>query len=132
MAEMDHQDDHHRDVADRTRIRQAKEPPRIAVAGGQPSLRHSGILLFPILIFAATITAFLVVLGAQSSSIINRLSFKAPWRGEHGSFQPLSMELHPERHVFRDPETIIFRWNISSGIRSPDGVRKQVYLVNGQ
>lgn len=44
----------------------------------------------------------------------------------------VGIELHPEDHVFRAPRTIIHNWTITSAIRSPDGVKKSVYLVNGE
>jgi FtsP/CotA-like multicopper oxidase with cupredoxin domain len=42
----------------------------------------------------------------------------------------LGIRLHPRDHVFRPPTTISHHWNITTGFRSPDGVKKQVYLVN--
>jgi FtsP/CotA-like multicopper oxidase with cupredoxin domain len=42
----------------------------------------------------------------------------------------LGIQLHPEDHVFRDPKAIAYNWTITSGFRSPDGVKKEVYLVN--
>lgn len=49
----------------------------------------------------------------------------------HGASQGmLGIPLHPEDHVSRPPKTITHHWNITSGIRSPDGVKKGVYLVN--
>jgi len=42
----------------------------------------------------------------------------------------LGIELHPEDHMSRQPTTITHHWNITSGIRYPDGVKKAVYLVN--
>lgn len=40
--------------------------------------------------------------------------------------------LHPEDHAYRASKTITYNWTITSGIISPDGVQKRVYLVNGQ
>lgn len=53
--------------------------------------------------------------------------------GESSAYQPpnLALVLHPEDHVYRQPETIRYVWNITSGFRSPDGVKKRVYLING-
>lgn len=42
----------------------------------------------------------------------------------------LGIRLHPEAHQSRLPTTITYHWNITSGYRSPDGVRKLVYLIN--
>ena len=49
------------------------------------------------------------------------------------SSQPkMAIELDPTAHVFRSPETITHHWNITSDFLSPDGVKKKIYLVNGQ
>lgn len=39
--------------------------------------------------------------------------------------------LHPEKHIFRAPQKIQLRWNITREARRPDGVLKEVYLING-
>lgn len=39
--------------------------------------------------------------------------------------------LHPEQHIYRKPKTILLGWNITKERRSPDGVVKPVYLING-
>ncbi|KAK1092608.1 hypothetical protein LTR48_004004 [Friedmanniomyces endolithicus] len=41
-----------------------------------------------------------------------------------------AFQLHPEEHTFRKPTTITQNWTVSTGLRRPDGVLKQVYLVN--
>ena len=43
-----------------------------------------------------------------------------------------SIELHPEDHVYRGPVTQHLDWVITDGYLRPDGVLKQVYLVNGK
>lgn len=43
----------------------------------------------------------------------------------------LAIALRPEQHAARKAATLTFSWNITLGTRSPDGVEKQVYLVNG-
>ena len=45
--------------------------------------------------------------------------------------ESLAIRLRPDLHRYRNPHTIEHEWTISSGIRSPDGVEKQVYLING-
>jgi FtsP/CotA-like multicopper oxidase with cupredoxin domain len=44
----------------------------------------------------------------------------------------LAVYLHPEDHIFRSPKTLSFDWHITKGFRLPDGVQKEVYLVNGR
>lgn len=50
---------------------------------------------------------------------------------EHERQKQISLALHPERHISRGPATLIFNWTVTLGTRAPDGVEKQVYLVNG-
>ncbi|GKU06594.1 multicopper oxidase family protein [Fusarium langsethiae] len=38
--------------------------------------------------------------------------------------------LNPYKHASRPPTTLVFNWTVTSGLRSPDGVQKEVYLVN--
>ena len=47
-------------------------------------------------------------------------------------FKDIVLVLHPEDHACRPPRTLTFDWQITKGFRSPDGVRKEVYLINGQ
>jgi hypothetical protein len=44
----------------------------------------------------------------------------------------VGIQLHPEEHVYREPRTLRYDWLISSEFRSPDGVRKNVYLINSK
>ncbi|RBR21890.1 uncharacterized protein FIESC28_04733 [Fusarium coffeatum] len=46
--------------------------------------------------------------------------------------EQLAYLLHPHEHAARPPTTLVFNWTITSGLRSPDGVEKHVYLVNDQ
>lgn len=56
----------------------------------------------------------------------------ADHQNEHNSVMDhLAITLHPGDHVLRGPEIVSFRWNITKGYRSPDGVKKLVYLING-
>ncbi|KAJ9634741.1 hypothetical protein H2204_006190 [Knufia peltigerae] len=42
----------------------------------------------------------------------------------------LRVILHPEEHVSRPPTTLVYNWTITKGHRWPDGVSKEVYLIN--
>ncbi|KAK3940215.1 multicopper oxidase-domain-containing protein [Diplogelasinospora grovesii] len=46
--------------------------------------------------------------------------------------QAAGIVLHPEWQINRKPVSLFFQWNISQGIRAPDGVKKRVYLVNNE
>ena len=39
--------------------------------------------------------------------------------------------LHPEDHIHREPQTIHLAWNITRGELAPDGVIREVILING-
>jgi hypothetical protein len=43
----------------------------------------------------------------------------------------LKFELHPEDHVSRDPGIRHFSWNITKATIAPNGVQKDVFLING-
>lgn len=76
-----------------------------------------------------------VVIPAQSA-VPTVTPTGAPLR-QHG-FAPQSPDdssnailLHPEDHIYRTPKAIHLSWNITLEHRSPDGVSKPVYLING-
>lgn len=48
------------------------------------------------------------------------------------SSNELTFRLHPEKHMQRKPQKFELQWNITTGVRSPDGVSKTVYMINGQ
>jgi len=43
----------------------------------------------------------------------------------------LKILLHPEEHVSRDPNNRRFSWNITKATIAPNGVQKDVFLING-
>lgn len=40
--------------------------------------------------------------------------------------------LHPKDHILRKPKSHQLEWRITKELRSPDGVEKHIYLINGQ
>lgn len=44
----------------------------------------------------------------------------------------LALQLHAAAHIHREPKLIEHDWTVSQGLRSPDGVEKLVYLINGK
>ncbi|KAK4636222.1 Laccase-1 [Fulvia fulva] len=44
----------------------------------------------------------------------------------------LSVRLHPDRHIRRAAQAIELEWNVTNDWRWPDGVAKEVYLINGE
>ncbi|KAI1608769.1 putative laccase [Exophiala viscosa] len=60
---------------------------------------------------------------------------KTPFESQHstGDYdgpEDLRIILHPEDHVNRPPTTLVYDWTITKGYRTPDGVRKSVYLID--
>lgn len=70
-----------------------------------------------------------VLLAMPLLAYVRRGGEASPASGPDG--QQLAIALHPEEHVWRDAKTLHFHWNVTLGTMSPDGVEKQVYLVNG-
>lgn len=82
---------------------------------------------------------FLFVILSRASSVLSRppqvsstLQTNKEGIDKSSPAKMLGIQLYPEKHVARPPTTLIHHWNITSGYRSPDGVRKLVYLVNEQ
>ncbi|KAI1323730.1 Cupredoxin [Xylariaceae sp. FL0255] len=51
--------------------------------------------------------------------------------GQHERAGSLDLPpLKPAHHQNRLPRTILLKWNVTKGERSPDGVKKKVYLIN--
>jgi hypothetical protein len=40
--------------------------------------------------------------------------------------------LHPKDHILREPDVLRFSWNITKATIAPDGVEKDVFLINGK
>jgi Multicopper oxidase len=49
-----------------------------------------------------------------------------------GPGRDLKLLLHPEDHVSRDPSGRHFSWNITKATVAPNGVRKEVFLINSK
>lgn len=77
---------------------------------------------------ASLITIVLIV----ALGLVTTLYTKRTRPSHNGEPEQLAYLLHPHEHSSRPPTTLVFNWTITSGLRSPDGVEKQVYLVNGE
>jgi hypothetical protein len=74
------------------------------------------VSLLSVFVFGAIVTSY----GAQEQF------------SENGQDTPLAYRLHAQEHTSRPPTTLVFNWNVTAGLRLPDGVEKRVYLVNGK
>lgn len=73
------------------------------------------------------VVSLLSIFGAIITSSGAREQFS-----ENGQDTPLAYRLHAREHASRLPTTLVFSWNVTAGLRSPDGVEKRVYLINGK
>lgn len=110
-----------------------KEYEGVASHDRSAKLRTIGV------IFAIFFLLFLSISSIKRLSYSRVIYFSAnrePWGMddiETGSQErTLGIKLHPQHHENRPAKTITHRWAITSGYRSPDGVKKKVYLVNGE
>lgn len=65
-----------------------------------------------------------------SGTSLNTL-FEVPYEDPRPP-REISIELHPKDHILRLPTSLTHHWNITKGVRAPDGVNKTVYLINGE
>ncbi|PLB48849.1 hypothetical protein P170DRAFT_455674 [Aspergillus steynii IBT 23096] len=90
------------------------------------------ILFYPLIVCSLIVLVFLY----QSKSSFFVLSqphipqLTSPGAHDPDVLRP-KIELHPEDHVHRDPVTQYFEWTVTSDHLRPDGVLKQIYLING-
>lgn len=74
------------------------------------------------------LTATILYLGGISPRARQVLPQSTPT--EISPLEELDHVLHPESHIHRKPSTFHHEWTITEAARRPDGVRKDVYLVN--
>ncbi|RDW65066.1 hypothetical protein BP6252_10717 [Coleophoma cylindrospora] len=86
-----------------------------------------------------TLTLVIFALTASVISLWTTFNRQVDGSGKDNLFQStrvtsgetVGIRLHPEDHVYRKPQTRNYNWVVTSGVRSPDGVQKEVYLING-
>ena len=76
-------------------------------------------------------STFLSVFTYQKYSV-SRLNLALGLSHDSTSYnREFTIELHPENNTRRPPTTVTHDWKITKGYRSPDGVHRLVYLING-
>jgi FtsP/CotA-like multicopper oxidase with cupredoxin domain len=100
--------------------------------GDAPRTDYSRWLKPISIIFAVVFLVLILFISFKTLSVTPLTQSKS------SNFQPgssdgtLGIVLHPETHAHRPPHDITQHWNITSDFRSPDGVKKEVYLINGE
>lgn len=94
----------------------------------RPNFRLSTVALL-----ALTCTLLLTLDLAAKHHLLEISDFSIPTASSgHGNHKSDRSMLSPEEHIFRNATTISQSWHVTSGLRRPDGVLKQVYLINGE
>jgi hypothetical protein len=92
-----------------------------------------GILFVLTALLLSSLFLFALTYGRSRFGL--HVSFGPPLSGSQNVYdsgaEDLLIGLHPVEHVLREPKVVNLRWNITRGYRSPDGVKKLVYLING-
>ena len=82
-----------------------------------------------VLLFLSSTTLFIFTYRYFSSPSLTS-SFEVPYEDTRPT-RGFSIELHPKDYIRRLPTSLTHHWNITKGLRAPDGVNKTVYLING-
>jgi hypothetical protein len=90
---------------------------------------HTSIFVFVLLTLPLTIVFVLYLQWHSFKGVPETLVTEQPQVG--GPERDLKSLLHPEDHVSRDPSIRNFSWNITKGTIAPNGVQKEVFLING-
>lgn len=88
-------------------------------------LRRSIISTCIFVVIAATLLAAMLPRGLTPTLYHNTSSEQVQ------QLEELDQVLHPESHRYREKTTLYYDWTITRASRRPDGVLKDVFLVNG-
>ena len=80
-----------------------------------------------VLVTIVFLSVAMLLVGPYFGLHPQRLVYKQPQPRDQ-----VAIPLHPQKHNNREAKTLRFDWTVTAGTRSPDGVEKQVYLVNGK
>lgn len=80
---------------------------------------------------AAVVVVFAVFLLKDGTAVPANSFLPDDGASDLKSRGQIAIPLHTARHATRSPTTLEFRWNVTSETQSPDGVQKNIYLVNG-
>lgn len=103
---------------------QVKWPDNMSTKSRRRSLTSRVSLVLVTVVF---LSVAMLLVGPYFGLHPQRLVYKQPHLHDQ-----VGILLHSKTHSNRDAETLRFDWTVTTGTRSPDGVEKQVYLVNGK
>lgn len=89
--------------------------------------------LYKVLITVVIVSVFCIVAFSSLTAWREQLAFgPVTSQGVESDDQFLAKQLFPEEHIYREPKIQYHEWVVSSDIRAPDGVQKNVYLINSK
>ena len=106
------------------------QEPQLAAAFVSPRKSHA-LLTWTFVACLLIVVAYVLRVDFPLRSWVPPLSFSHSDLHESASAIRPRIALRPENHVYRPPATQYLHWHVTSGERRPDGVLKQVYLING-
>ncbi|OAQ97315.1 hypothetical protein LLEC1_00080 [Akanthomyces lecanii] len=115
---------YHQSIEMQDQAMQAKWHDIMSTKSRKSSYASRVSLAFVMIVF---LIVTMLLLGPYLGFHPQRLVYKQP--------QPqnqVAIPLNPQKHSNRHAKTLRFDWTVTTGTRSPDGVEKQVYLVNGE
>lgn len=122
---------HHQDAQDGD-----GEPKQQERHGRQRLARRAPSLGTTVALAVGTLVLIVLVMAgrhpARHSTLLNFFQHTGMYSPEMSVEKYVGIDLHPNDHIHRPPTTIVQNWTITSDYRWPDGVKKRVYLVNGQ
>jgi hypothetical protein len=98
---------------------------------GSRWMRQFSILFAIFFLATITFTSINSLLRSSHVSLNIFHIFHLGGVGSEGS-RKIGIELHPKNHVYRRPTIVTHDWTITSDLFSPDGVKKRVYMINGE
>lgn len=110
---------------------QEPQPAPRKITTPQPKRLSGPLLSWAIIALLVLALAYPFRLDIHLQSWIGPLLGRGSGFNDETSIRP-RIELHPEYHVYRAPVTHHLDWRVTTGERRPDGVLKQVFLINGE
>lgn len=118
-----------------TKLKDTSEGAIVASTLGKTSAKASGnsyrtLQITSCILFLVLLTLYFS--SRQASELLTAGLARLRIPGSQSSRPSLDLVLHPEDHIYRNATVQHHTWRITSDFRRPDGVRKRVYLVNGE
>lgn len=89
------------------------------------------LILTPLLLSIVLFVVYFRDVAKPLDLVAGNTTTKPQITANKGMKRDFGIFLHPEDHVLREPNVLRLSWNITKAIIAPDGVEKNVFLING-